>query len=299
MMNVREVAAYLNIKERKVYDLVRQGRIPCSRVTGKWLFPQELIDRWVADSVVHPGGGGGPAVEAPRSAPPVVAGSHDPLLEWALRESDCGLALMAGGSLEGLRRLHAGEALVCGMHVLEPDGGYNRATVATEAAGRGVVLIEWAWRTQGLVLAPGNPRRIGTIADLARDGRERPRVVLREAAAGTSVLLEHLLAQAAVPPDAIQTVPEVARSQTDVGLAVLEDRADAGLAVESVARQLRLEFLPLHRERYDLGLYRRDYFEPPLQALLAFCRGERFRARARDMGGYDVSGLGAVRFNGP
>jgi molybdate-binding protein len=84
-----------------------------------------------------------------------------------------------------------------------------------------------------------------------------------------------------------------------VGLAVLEGRADAGLAVEAVARQLRLAFVPLQRERFDLALYRRDYFDPPVQALLAFTRSEAFHARAAELGGYEVDAAGRVRFNGP
>jgi excisionase family DNA binding protein len=292
MMNVREVADYLNIKQRKVYDLVRLGRIPCSRVTGKWLFPQDLIDRWVAGSV---------ALEAEEPAaqqpPPVVAGSHDPLLEWSLRESDCGLALMPGGSLNGLRRVLAAEALACGMHVLDGRSGeYNVPALRAAQGGRGLVAIEWAWRRQGLVLPPDNPLGIQSIADLRA---KRPRIVPREPEAGTSVLLALLLAREGIDPGELSLLPQVARSQTDVGLAVLEGRADAGLAVEAVARQLRLAFVPLHRERYDLVVDRRAYFEPPFQALLAFARSQPFRDRAAALGGYDVSALGTVRFNGP
>ena len=294
MMNVREVADYLNIKERKVYDMVRLGRIPCSRVTGKWLFPQDLVDRWVADGIGE-GGREAPADRTP--PPPVVAGSHDPLLEWSLRESGCGLALMAGGSLDGLRRLLARQALVGGLHVRDPAGAdYNAATVAAEHGGRGLVLIEWAWRNQGLVLASGNPLGIRAVADLARG---KPRIIEREPEAGTHLLLRHLLAQAGVPREALRVLPRPARSQTDVGLAILEGAADAGLAVEAVARQLRLDFLPLARERYDLALHRRDYFEAPFQALLAFTRTDAFRTRAGELGGYDVEGVGTVRFNGP
>jgi excisionase family DNA binding protein len=307
MMNVREVADYLNIKERKVYDLVRQGRIPCSRVTGKWLFPQEQIDGWVAAGIGARTAGVGVQAFAPagRAAPPVVAGSHDPLLEWSLRESGCGLALMAGGSLDGLRRLRAGEAQVCGLHVLDAGGGeYNLAAVRGEDQGRGLVLLEWAWRTQGLVLAGGNPLGIRSVAELVaaprRGGADpRPRFVQREPEAGTHLLLAHLLRQAGADPAALNVLPRPARSQTDVGLAVLEGRADAGLAVEAVARQLRLAFVPLRRERYDLALYRRDCFEPPVQALLAFTRSEAFHARAAELGGYEVDGVGRVRFNGP
>jgi excisionase family DNA binding protein len=292
MMNVREVADYLNIKQRKVYDLVRLGRIPCSRVTGKWLFPQDLIDRWVAGSV---------ALEAEEPAaqqpPPVVAGSHDPLLEWSLRESDCGLALMPGGSLNGLRRVLAAEALACGMHVLDGRSGeYNVPALRAAQGGRGLVAIEWAWRRQGLVLPADNPLGIASIADLRA---KRPRIVQREPEAGTSVLLALLLAREGIDPGELSLLPQVARSQTDVGLAVLEGRADAGLAVEAVARQLRLAFVPLHRERYDLVVDRRAYFEPPFQALLAFARSQPFRDRAAALGGYDVSALGTVRFNGP
>jgi molybdate-binding protein len=90
-----------------------------------------------------------------------------------------------------------------------------------------------------------------------------------------------------------------ARSHSDVALAVAEGKADTGFAIEMVARQFRLGFVPLFRERYDLAVWRRDYFEAPLQKLFAFCRGPAFRTRAEELGGYDVSGLGRVHYNGP
>src|SRR3546814_23014 len=77
MMTTREVADYLRIKERKVYDLVRLNRIPCTRVTGKLLFPKNLIDRWMADSTAT-------AATEGAAPPPVMAGSRDPLLDWAV-----------------------------------------------------------------------------------------------------------------------------------------------------------------------------------------------------------------------
>jgi molybdate-binding protein len=74
-------------------------------------------------------------------------------------------------------------------------------------------------------------------------------------------------------------------SDTFSPLAILEGRAEAGFAVEAVARTLKLDFLPLMRERYDLLMRRRDFFEAPLQALLAFARTEGFGRRAEQMGG--------------
>src|SRR5579875_4109992 len=108
--NTAEVADYLRLKERTIYELVRTKQIPCSRVTGKLLFPRQLIDLWVARQTEF----AGPDL---RVAPPVAAGSHDPLLEWALRESGSELALLASGSEDGLKRLVANKAVVAGLHL--------------------------------------------------------------------------------------------------------------------------------------------------------------------------------------
>jgi len=71
------------------------------------------------------------------------------------------------------------------------------------------------------------------------------------------------------------------------------------MAVRAVARQLRLDFVPVHRERYDLVMRRRDYFEPEMQALLDFARSPDAVAKAADLQGYDISSFGKVRYNAP
>jgi excisionase family DNA binding protein len=288
-MTTKEVAAYLRIKERRVYELVRQRAIPCTRVTGKWLFPKTLIDLWLADKVE-----GERRSEAP---PPVIAGSHDPLLDWSVKESDCGLALLPGGSLDGLKRFGEGAALAAGLHLFDAEtGDYNVATVSGTFPALGAVLIEWARRRQGLVVAAGNPLGIESLRDLKEKGA---RVVARQPEAGSYLLLAHLLEQAEMALEDLTCIDGTARSETDLGLAILEGRADAGLAVEAAARTLKLDFVPLQEERYDLLMRRRDYFEPTMQRLLAFARGPAFAERAAQMGGYDLSGTGTVRFNGP
>ena len=293
-MTTREVAEYLRIKERKVYELVREGRIPCSRVTGKWLFPRPLVDLWLARATELPDGLPPEAV-AGQAPPPVVAGSHDPLLDWALRQSGSDLALLPGGSLDGLARLAAGEAMVAGLHVLDDESGeYNLPVIAQALAGRPVVAIEWARRRQGLVVAPDNPLGIASIADLAA---RKARVVPRQQEAGSQILFLYLLGRAELTPEDLNLIAEPARSETDLALAVLEGRADAGLAIEAAARQHRLGFVPLHEERYDLVMARRDYFEPPVQQLMAFVRTRPFADRAHEMRGYDVSGVGRVVMN--
>mgnify|MGYP002174709821 FL=1 len=247
-----------------------------------------LIDQWVADGTQFPDRA---------MPPPVLAGSHDPLLEWSLNESGCGLALMPGGSLDGLERLAAGEAVICGLHVFDPEsGGYNRAAVERTFKGLDVVLIEWAWRDQGLVLAAGNPLGITSIGDLRAN---KARVVARQAEAGSRILFDHLLAEAGMKAADLEILEKPARGETDLALRVSEGKADAGLAVASAAHTFKLDFLSLHRERFDLLVRRRDYFEDPVQKLLAFARTDAFEARAADMAGYETSALGKVVYNGP
>ena len=289
LMTTREVADYLRIKERKIYEMVRDGAIPSTRVTGKWLFPRHLIDLWLVDGTEGPETGPTP------QAPPIVAGSHDPLLDWALRESDSALAMFACGSAAGLERLADGRALATGLHLLDAASGeYNVVALRRALGSKPVVAVEWAWRAQGLVVVPGNPLGIAGVDDLATRGA---RIAYRQDGAGSELLFRHLLDRAGLGMDLLTLMAEPCKSETELGLAVLEGEADAGLAVEAAARTLRLDFVPLARERFDLVVARRDYFEPAMQRLLEFARAERFRRHAGELGGYDVSATGRVVYN--
>lgn len=290
-LTTREIAALLRVKERKVYDLAAAGEIPCSRVTGKLLFPRVEIEAWLTR---HQVGAGGRSITA-KPLPNVLVGSHDPLLEWALRESRSGIPAFLDGSLDGLDRLSRGEAIAGGMHLWEPAAGdWNRDHVAQALSHEPVVLLEWAWRERGLIVAAGNPLQVGALRDLR--GR---RFMPRQREAGSQVLLDALLEEQSLAPGDLDQIEPPARSESDVAVAVADGKADAGIGLGCMARQFRLGFVPLVRERFDLVVWRRAYFDEPFQRLLAFCRSEAFRARAAELGGYDISGLGEVRYNAP
>ncbi|MBU8536328.1 helix-turn-helix transcriptional regulator [Falsiroseomonas tokyonensis] len=288
LLTLKEAAALLRLSERALYDLARARRLPAAQLGGKWLFPRAQLDRWlVAQAEV--------AEDAQAAPPPILAGSHDPLLDWAVRQSGCGLALRAGGSLDGLAALQAGEAVAAAIHLLDPDSGrFNEPAVRDLLAGQPVVGLTWAWRDQGLLLAPGNPLGIRAVADLARPGL---RVIGRQPRAGSHVLLMHLLAEAGLLLEAIGFLAEPALAEDEVAAAVAERRADAGFGIRAEAAARGLDFVPLVRERFDLAMRRRAYFEPALQALFAFARSTAFAARAARMGGYDISETGRVAFN--
>ena len=156
MMDTREVAAYLRLKERRIYDLVRKNAIPHVRATGKLLFPR-AADRRLA-RVAQRRAAPEPRDAARRGAPPVIAGSHDPLLEWAARESASGLAILACGSRAGVERLARGDATVAAMHWRDDASGDDNVPLVRSALpATDVVVLEWAKRSQGLLLAPRQP----------------------------------------------------------------------------------------------------------------------------------------------
>jgi len=300
LLDTREVAAYLRLKERRIYELVRRHAIPHVRATGKLLFPRNEIDAWLA-SKTHDIASPASAAETPtgkaedRVRPPIIAGSHDPLLEWAARESRCALAILACGSRDGVQRLAHGTATAAAAHWRdEATGEFNLGLVQELLADAPVVALEWAQRTQGLLLAPGNPRRVRTLRDLAR---HRLRLARRQPGAGSHRLFGQLLARAGVAEAGLHWIDGELHAESEVAQAVREGRADAGFGIEAAAHASGLAFIPLAVERLDLVCHRRDAFEPPLQALLSFTRTPGFAARAQALHGYDVSQVGRVVFN--
>jgi excisionase family DNA binding protein len=305
LLTTDEAAAYLRLSERKLYELVANGAVPCSKATGRWLFPKSALDQWVM---------AGLRAETAAVAPPIVGGSHDPLLEWALRESGSGLASLPEGSESGLLRLSRGEVIAAAIHLhrhegmkggrapssgeppdvasLRDDETANTDAVAHAPGLHSAVVIAFARREQGLLIVAGNP--LG-LSDIASVGRTRARLAVRPAGAGAQLLLLTLLAGADMTLADLQLCRPPCPTGPDIAQAIRAGRADCGIATRAVAQTAGLGFLPLAWEHFDLALRQRDYFLPGPQALFAFMRGRAFAERAAELGGYDVAASGAVR----
>jgi len=199
----------------------------------------------------------------------VITGSHDPLFEWAVQASQSGLALLMAGSLEGLARVSAGSALPWCEHVAGPKGADNVTAAERAGADADAVMIEWVHRRQGLMLAPGNPLAVRSLADLAAQGA---RVVDRQPGAGSHLLLERLLGEAGVEGERLRLLDETAVNETEVARLVPAGSADAGLGIEAAAHEAGLAFVPLATERFDLLVRWPEYFEAPFQQQLTFAR---------------------------
>jgi excisionase family DNA binding protein len=286
-LTTRQLAELLHIKERKVYDLAAAGEVPCSRVTGKLLFERRQIEEWMARH-----SSGVPPAPVNRHSR-VFLGSHDPLLSWALRTSGADLATHFEGSIDGLDRFGRGEGLAAAVHIFEPaSNGWNTDSIRARFERAPVALLEFAWRERGLIVRQGEESRIPDIAALRGQ-----RVAPRHDTAASQVLLRHLMEAEGLAPADVEWA-EHGGTESDIAIAIVEGKADVAFGLRSMAQQLRLGFVPQVRERFDLLVDRAAWFDPPLQRLWSFCQSDAFRTKARDLGGYDVTGLGTVHFNG-
>jgi len=223
--------------------------------------------------------------------------SHDDALaalrEHASANAQLHLDIRFCGSVDAISALNEGRCAVAGFHTPpEPAAGSlaQRTYQPLLQPGRHK-LIGFARRSQGLMVAPGNPLGLASIADLARS---RARFVNRALGTGTRVLLDELLAQSRLAPGDIQGYGDTEPSHAAVAQAVASGAADAGLGIEAAARSRGLDFVPLLKEDYYLVCLKAALEEPPVQALLAVLRGDAWQAQLAALPGYEAGPSGQV-----
>jgi molybdenum cofactor synthesis domain-containing protein len=227
----------------------------------------------------------------------VVLGSHDntlDLLATLLRRRDHRLRLSSGhvGSLGGLMALRQGRAHLGGSHLLDPETNtYNVPFIQRYLAGVPLKLINLAWREQGLMVAPGNPKNIRSIRDLVQPA---VRFINRQRGAGTRLLLDYLLQEAGLAADQVQGYEREEYTHMAVAVNVASGTADVGLGILAAARALGLDFLPLLPERYDLVVPETTFADPRFQILLTVIRFREFQEAAAALGGYDLQDCGQI-----
>ncbi len=227
----------------------------------------------------------------------VVLGSHDntiDLLATLLRRRDHRLRLSSGhvGSLGGLMALRQGRAHLGGSHMLDPETNtYNVPFIQRHLPGMPLKLINLAWREQGLMVAPGNPHHIKTIQDLTRLGI---RFINRQRGAGTRLLLDYLLKENGLYADQVQGYDREEYTHMAVAVNVFSGTADVGLGILAAAKALRLDFIPLLPERYDLVVPETTFTDPRFQVLLEVVRSREFQEAAAALGGYDLKDCGTI-----
>ncbi len=224
--------------------------------------------------------------------------SHDAALpalrDLAARHAALHLDVRFTGSVDALAALNAGRCQVAGCHALvgtAPGSPTARAFRPLLKPGLHK-LLACAVRTQGLIVAAGNPHRIATLADLARGGI---RFAHRAVGAGSRVLLDELLARAGIDPGTIAGHDAGGEpSHEAVAEAVASGAADAAFGIEPAARRRGLDFIALAEERYFLVCLKSVLEQAPVRALRALLGGAAWRETLAALPGYAAADAGAV-----
>lgn len=225
----------------------------------------------------------------------VGIGSHDltvDVLSSFLKDQrgQGGIASAHVGSLAGLLALRKGEAHFAGVHLLDPEtGDYNRSYITRLLPNRKIALMNLVYRTQGLMVAKGNPLKLTQLEDLAQPGI---RFVNRQGGSGTRVLLDYLLTQKGISKADILGYDREEFTHLGVAVAVVSGSADVGLGIQSAAEALGLDFIPIGEERYDLAIPKEYLEESRMKAMISVVQSEDFKAEVLKLGGYDVRSTG-------
>jgi putative molybdopterin biosynthesis protein len=290
-MSVRQVAAYLHLNEKKVYALASEGKIPATKVTGKWLFPRHLVDQWMLESS-HGG------VLTDRI---VLVGSDDPLIYRAIMQlanqiqTHALISYTCTGTQLGLSLLARNRADICAMHWGPAAESQRRhpALIAQYPTHRAWVLVRAFYRQQGLIVAPGFREAPDDLGNLFLP---TVRWAMRQEGAGSQRFLAETLAQQNVDPATLRVTAR-AYSEREAASLIAMGHADVAPGTHGAATEFGLDFVPIGWEAYDLALHRGVYFRTLFQKLLDHLKGSESLRLAHLLGGYDFSDMGQLVWN--
>ena len=295
LLTAKEAADYLNINEKKIYALANARKIPCTKVTGKWLFPRKIIDEWISASAREnlddlP-------VSRKLDKNIVFHGSNDALIgimAYGLKKRfpEFSIAVSNVGSISGLVSLNNGVCHVSGVHLFDPETReYNLSCIRKWVRDVDVVSVHLALRRQGLIVAPGNPRNINCVADIVDSGIT---YVNRQEGSGTRILFDYELKKRGIDPGRVRGYDNEVFTHMDVAMEIFGGYADAGMGIYSAAHVFKLGFVPVVEESYDLVVPKSLFFTGEIQALLSVIRSDDFRKKAERLGGYNLARSGVV-----
>lgn len=229
----------------------------------------------------------------------VIIGSHDLTLDILhdilSRSTDpIGISSAHVGSLGGIVAVSKGYAHAAGVHLLdEASGVYNIPYVKKYMPGKKICLFRLVGRVQGIMVAPGNPKGIVDIEDLARADVV---IINRQRGAGTRILLDHYLKHLGILPESVKGYEREEHTHMAVAAAVKGGSADAGLGILAAARALGLDFLPLTIESYDLLIPEEYFDEKRMVRVMETAQSSQFKKAVEKLGGYDLSGTGKLHW---
>ncbi|MEW6093854.1 MAG: substrate-binding domain-containing protein [Chloroflexota bacterium] len=219
----------------------------------------------------------------------VFSGSHDLAVELLVEKTApyLNLLTMPVGSLDGLTALRQGICHLSGAHLLDTNGEYNLPFVRHFFPDRPIQIVTLAHREQGLMTAPGNPKSIYTMTDLARDDVT---IINRNPGSGTRLWLDQQLQTRNIPSANVRGYENSVSTHTEAARLVCNGKADAAIGLRAAAHQYSLGFIPLFHERYDL-IIPQDQL-PLVAPLLETIQTGAYRRSVESLTGYETTHTG-------
>jgi molybdate transport repressor ModE-like protein len=197
----------------------------------------------------------------PRPVRWVCCSSSDPLIERVI-DGLAHIDYQTMGSGQALERLLSGDADIAGFHFPDQD---SLVQVQAHLKSAGMMAYPVMRRTQGLMVAKGNPLRIKKLVDLARP---EVRFINRQKGAGTRLLLDTLMEKEGIRSDRIRGYRHEEFTHTAVATAIMAGTADAALGLKYIAAQFRLGFVPLEEETFYLAMSTKIHASKPIQKFI-------------------------------
>ena len=223
--------------------------------------------------------------------------SHDDALaalrEHALEPAQLHLDIRYCGSVDAIRGLNEGRCVMAGFHTLQhPAPGSLAERVYKPLLQPGLhKIIGFAERTQGLMVAAGNPLNLWTLHDVQQ---RKARFINRALGTGTRVVFEELMAQQGLAASDITGFELTEPSHTAAAHAIASGAADVGLGIEVAARAQGLDFVPLVQENYHLVCLKSALDDAPIAALRAVLQSAEWQKQLGGLAGYTPARCGDV-----
>lgn len=295
-----EVAAKLKIAKNTVYELIKRGELPAYRVGRKIRVDLKDVENYKRQGKKTDYGEEEKLIEpTEKIAPPpkgiVICGQDvllDVLTRHLERHRNAIQAYRHGiGSFPGLMALYHEKADMAAIHLWDGNANiYNIPYVLYMLPGIQTIIIHLACRMQGFYVAKGNPKDILSWKDLTRKDIT---FINREKGSGTRVLLDEKLRLLGIDRRIIRGYDMEEPSHLAIASNVARGDADVGLGNEKVSMQVRgVDFIPLHKERYELVIRKEDLSKPYIQATIEILQSQEFKKELAGLGDYDISETG-------
>lgn len=224
----------------------------------------------------------------------VIIGSHDLIIDviadmMPKRFKNIYVTSTHVGSMGGLMALKRGEAHMAPIHLLDENTGEYNVTYIRQMFGDQVVIIRGVGRVQGFIVKKGNPLGIGKIEDL-----KKYRYVNRQRGAGTRILFDFMLKKAKIDPDEINGYSNEMTTHMAVAALVQSESADVGLGIQSAAKAMGLDFVPVGLEQYDFAIPKKYLGLDSVKAFISILKSEEFKEKLTELGGYTGDHLGEI-----